>query len=788
MTTAPLWPDWLDDIWAKSPERGENKKPETLARHTWSVLEKLVEAIHLRPALPSDLGVPHLWNCLFWACFLHDFGKAARGFQERLRGGDKWPHRHEVLSLVFLDWLAGDLSQEESQWICAAIASHHRDAHEIRTMYSSIWLSQDNLLADRIAELPQESLHGLWRWLHECSLSWIGILGLDGMGVRPPVLPPRDEAVRAVKEQGAARVGFWIKTFARTADRISRTDERALAIGTLALRGHVISSDQMASAHTGELPARMTDKTDLLARLDIDPAMLYAHQQACGRTQGSVVLIAPTGSGKTEAALLWACAQEKCGRQAPRLFYALPYQASMNAMYDRLNDTIRGAFPGRVGLEHSRSTLALYKRMLDQDCSPATAERLARWGNNLARLNYYPVRVLSPYQLLKAPFRLKGYESLLTDFFDAVFVLDEIHAYEPARLAIILATARYLRTNFGSRFFIMSATLPDLIQAQLADALGEYISICASADLFAKFRRHFLQLEDGDLLQDCWLARIADSAINGQMVLVCCNTVKRAQKAYREIKCRIQARGNKAEVILLHGRFNARDRLKKEGAVRSACGARSGARRPIVLVATQVIEVSLDLDLDVAYTDPAPLEALIQRFGRVNRRRMMERAPVFVFSMPDDGQHVYQSDLVRASLRVLKKHAGCMIDEQSISSWLGEVYQGEISDRWEQEYHSAYDDFSAGPMATLRAFDSDSSLEDEFYKAFDSIEVLPACLDPEYRRLVEMEPLAASELLVPMRWTQFAQLNRKGLVQERVESHPGIVAAAYDSEAGLRLG
>ena len=513
MTTNRLWPEWLDNVWAKSAEKGAGGQAESLAQHTWDVLQKLAETIRLRPALPTSIGFPRLWHCLFWAAFLHDWGKAAQGFQNRLRGGDKSPHRHEVLSLAFLDWIATALSDEERRWVAAAIASHHRDAGEIKTTYSSLWLSDDNLLVERIAELPDESLLGLWRWLNECPISWVESLGLSTVGVQLPTLPPQAEAVRAIRQQGAARAAFWLKAYVRFAENLDRRDERALVIGTLALRGHLVSSDHMASAHTGDLPeSRLSNLDSLLARLQINPSSLYAHQRQCAETQGSAVLIAPTGSGKTESALLWACAQSGNAQPVPRLFYTLPYQASMNAMYDRLNDAERGAFPDQVGLEHSRSTLALYRRLLEQDYSPQNAERAARWGKNLARLNYYPVRVLSPYQMLKGPFRLRGYESLLSDYFDAVFVMDEVHAYEAERLAMILGTVKYLRQSFQARFFVMSATLPGLLRARLTDALGEYTPIRASSDLFRQFRRHTLRLMAGDLLEERWQARIADVA------------------------------------------------------------------------------------------------------------------------------------------------------------------------------------------------------------------------------------------------------------------------------------
>ena len=61
------WPEWLADVWAKSAGKSEGDKPETLALHTWYVLERLSEFIRLRPTLPHELGVPRLWQTLFWA-------------------------------------------------------------------------------------------------------------------------------------------------------------------------------------------------------------------------------------------------------------------------------------------------------------------------------------------------------------------------------------------------------------------------------------------------------------------------------------------------------------------------------------------------------------------------------------------------------------------------------------------------------------------------------------------------------------------------------------------------
>ncbi len=785
--TAPVCPEYLDYLWAKSADKGAGGKPETLAQHTYLVLEKLAATIRLRPNLPAQIGAPRLWHILFWGTFLHDFGKAAKGFQARLRGGAKWTHRHEVLSLAFVDWLASAFNMQERAWLVAAIVSHHKDADEIAELYNAIAKPE----SDFDAELDAATIGDLWKWLHDCAANWIGDLGLKEYGIEMPTLPAQADAVRHVDGHVSTLIRKHLNAYARWLDKeVNRSDESALLIGTILLRGHLISSDHMASAHIGELPEpQLSDPERLLEKIRITNP--YQHQIECMNARGSTVLMAPTGSGKTEAALLWAVSQN-----APRLYYALPYQASMNAMEKRLNEdevdgegkiTRDAPFKNQVGLEHSRSTLAYYRRLLleDENADPKKITQAARWLNDLARQNYYPVRVLSPYQVLKAPYRLKGYETLLTDCYGAAFIFDEIHAYDAGRLAKILALVKHLRERYNAKFLVMSATLPQLLRECLRDALGEFTLVTASDELYQEFRRHKLALRDGELLADENLEEIADAARNGQSVLVCCNTVGRAQEAWQMLR---QALDTQAHVELLHGRFNGRDRLTKEALVRDATGSRSENRRAIVLVATQVVEVSLDIDLDVIYTDPAPLEALLQRFGRINRRRLNTAgARVNVFREPiPDKPRPYVPELIRAALEVLEKHDREWIDEARVSDWLDEIYaRPEIRAPWLETFQSEYAEFTASAVNTLRAFQSDSRLEELFYKAFDSVNVLPEGLYDDYVDARERSPLEASELLVPISWQQYAILAGKGQARKDEKGDLRIVSVHYDSEIGL---
>jgi CRISPR-associated endonuclease/helicase Cas3 len=782
MSTKP-WPEWMEEtIWAKSAEKGAGGKPESLAQHTWSVLSRLSDFIQLRPYLPQQLGMPRLWHVLYWSAFLHDFGKAASGFQDRLRGGPRWDHRHEVLSLAFVNWIVGGLAPQEYIWLVAAIVSHHRDASEIQRLYPTIDESDEEYLEEFVAELDEQTINDLWRWLHECGNAWINELNLSERGVCRVQFMEQQTAVKNAMSQGGAQIYQWLKAYRGFIKQLQNSEDPTFVTATLALRGHLINSDHSASAHAPALPKLTFTADQVLKSRSLVWEGLFSHQRESGTTAGSVLLTAPTGSGKTESGLLWCANQAKIDGSISRLFYTLPYQASMNAMQLRLEETF--GKDNNVGLQHGRSLLALYRFLLERNYAPAQAAREARWIRNLAQLNYPPVRIFSPYQMLKGVYRLKGYEALLSDYHNALFIFDEIHAYEVNRLAMILQTMRYLKQHYNARFFIMSATFPSLVKGWLNEVLDYPGSINADEDLFCKFQRHRLMLLSGELLSEDAIDRITIDAMNGKSVLVVSNRVDRAQLLYDLLSERLGAKG--VHVELLHGRFNGRDRLAKEEIVRQCTGSKSENRRPIVLVATQVVEVSLDIDLDTIYTDPAPLEALVQRFGRINRRRLIkDLAPVHVFSQPNEGQGIYDEALVQRTLVILERQQGQPINEGKIGDWLDEIYEGEVAQRWTQAYFEAAQEFDATCLRTLRAFDSDEQLEDLFYKAFDGLEVLPSEYYDEYRQLKEDEPIRAGELLVPISIRQYHALANGGRVYPREKREPYVVRASYNSEKGL---
>lgn len=767
-------------LWAKSAKAGA--EGESLARHTALVADTLARLAARSPQLADVAGDPRLWHRAFWACWLHDLGKAARAFQAYLRGRrGHWEHRHEILSLVFLDWVAPPDS-EDFAWIASGIASHHRDAPLIlEQRYDPDLPLEDLDLEALVAELDDEAIRGVWTWLREAGPTWITRLGLRTFGVENPEIAASDLDVGRFRQQAPLAITAALRAYrkvwrAQVATRSDRPQNRQ----ALLLRGLVLLSDHLASAHAPALESLvLPDAPTLLERAGVPQRPLKSHQERAGRTEGSVVLAAPTGSGKTEAALLWARHQQLSRATPSKLIYLLPYQASANAMRFRLER----ALETQVGLLHGRSAQVLYRELAERGYAGQEAERAARRATDLTRLHHPPVWVATPYQLLRAAYRLPGYEIGWVSMARSLIVVDEPHAYEPARLGLILGLLAELVRHWGVRVCAMSATLPTWLRKLLQDHL-QALALPVDREVFAAFRRHRLQLLPGRIDGSAAVNLIAQHVQEGRSVLVAVNTVGRAQQMRQVLRDRLGA----DRVRLLHSRFTGRDRLEKEREILNRLRPGAESVQPLAVVSTQVIEVSLELDFDIAVSEPAPLEALAQRFGRVNRRGRRGQngiVPVYVLTEPAEGQGVYDRRLVQRTLEVLQKIDGQVLDEAVLADRLDEAYDGDLAQEFGALVERQRQEFEASCLRSLRAFESDETLAEQFDRLFDGSEVLPASLEGEYRSAVQESILTAQGLLVPLAYRQLRRIGDRGRWSPELGVH--IVDLPYDPDLGLAV-
>jgi CRISPR-associated endonuclease/helicase Cas3 len=580
----------------------------------------------------------------------------------------------------------------------------------------------------------------------------------------------------------------------------------------IALRGLMLLSDRLASSGASEIvPIDLPDAPTLFSRSSRPTLGLRDHQSQAARSVGSIILAAPTGSGKTEAALLWARRQQEVSGQHPNLVYILPYQASMNAMHERLRNSLFDAPDNatdkfNVALMHGRSTQVLYKQLQTPGSTPRDATRLAKRAKAMAGLYQPSVWVTTPYQLLKAAYRLPGYEMLWTALAGARLIIDEVHAYDPTRMGLFIGLLAFLKKHWAVEICTMTATMPEWLRALLQKELGitEENLLSPGKDLFAEFRRHRLHRLAGSLLDEEVQTHIIERFQQRQSVLVCANTVKGAQETAKSLRERLAAQDLNPEeaVILLHSRFTGEDRQEKEKIIMEKVKAGRTNHQRLIVVATQVIEVSLDLDFNTIVTEPAPLEALAQRFGRVNRRGTKEQPPADVYVLTaalDDqiNELIYHPGLLERTLELVKREDGREIDEICLTDWLNEIYWEDLSELYKAEVQQAIWKFQKYCLDKLRAFQSDEALEEEFDKLFDGVEVLPANRQANFEQaLKEESALAASRYLVPISHKQFFRLRNLiklesfviGTDEDATQITKVLVAnLPYNNDTGLEL-
>lgn len=339
---------------------------------------------------------------------------------------------------------------------------------------------------------------------------------------------------------------------------------------------------------------------------------LRPFQEACEKHSGHLIAIAPTGSGKTEASILWALKNSKEMGRA-KIIYLLPTMVTANSIWQRLTD-----FFGKenVGLTHSTANLFL------QNDSSLEAEE-DQWENRrdvlFSQSFMKPVTVGTIDQLLTAGFNAGKWVLKEVNASNAVIIIDEIHAYEGWTMGLIISAIRHF-ASLGARFMLMSATMPQPLQQLFSKELKDAVVIRDKELLNDSRSKYFVV----DSLIDNALKDIENAVQYGRKVLVVVNTVKLCQDLARSL--------SHLKPLCYHSQFILKDRKAIEDKIDNAN----------FVIATQVVEVSLDIDYDWLFTECAPPDAIAQRAGRVNRYRDTERdSRVHIFKASEKGEKIY---------------------------------------------------------------------------------------------------------------------------------------------------
>ena len=729
----------MKDLLAKS------SPPETLLEHTENCLRVFLTIRENYPFLLALCGVSQFFEHLFLAVALHDVGKSASGFQNELQGGKSWGYRHELLSAIFVQHI-GLLDDFQKKAITLAIVSHHKGIGELREKFNTTSPIGNEVFHTRLKELL-DNLPAINDFLGSVvvfSKKYIGynVIQTKLLSMPNDVIDPYQYAIR------------WYQI-------IIEEDENNIIHSTygIFLRGFLIACDHLASSGKTEIIAGIKEVASKLNIKEFRPFQNRARQVV-----GNGFLSAPTGSGKTEASLLWAENNQDCGR---RIYYVLPYTASINAMFQRLS----GYFgEDKVGVLHGKASYFAYKTLLERKYTPEDAAKFARETQGLSKKLYRPIKVLTPFQILKVFFGVKGWESQLSEMSGGLFIFDEIHIYDAHVTALILKVIERL-TEIDAKFLFLSATFPGFLKEKIREILPNIVEFGPEENdkdgtKLLLTPRHKLCMLNGEITG--YVDKIQVELSNRKRVLVVCNTVKRAQELYQILKEAV----NSSE--LLHGRFILRDREEKEKML----------GKVQLLVGTQAIEVSLDLDFDTIFTEPAPIDALIQRLGRVNRKGSKGIVPAYICTQGSEkDKYFYDMDRIKKTIDLLVD--GEELTEERIVNFVEQVYQDGYNQKEQETYESVTTSFSH-VIETLNPFE-DSDEKDEFYDLIKSVEVIPERFEMEYLQYIKQKKyFEAMRFIASISLGQGAKLRQSDRLAKRNDGY-WVAYARYDDELGLLI-
>lgn len=630
-------------------------------------------------------------NLIYIACKYHDVGKANLVFQAKLSDGGDGKYKnitqvpHGFLSALTLSFEKlqkefDDITKEDFKCLVTAVYYHHtRD---------------DEFEACEIREFSEKYFKDCFNEFCKAS-----------------------EWKTSMRNRGRELLFVNSKAYPNVVINEDIWQEYMLIKGMLNKFDWTVSSGKIESEEKVDFEKKiLINNIDKRYGKNMRAVQKYMREKA----DSNVVIIAPTGSGKTEAALYWLNGEKG--------FYTLPLKVSSNAIYKRIREEYN--FKDDA-LLHSESLQKYIEESADEQEKDAE-EKSAKEKFEKTKMFSAPLTISTVDQLFLFVYKALGTEIMAATLKYSKVIIDEIQSYEPRIVAALIYGLKTI-SQMGGKFAIMTATLPPV----LLDFMNKYGLIKNETYCFEDFsaenvmQRHMIKLYE----QEFNLEEIAEES-KTKKVLVICNTVKKAQETYRLLE---EYTDN---VYSLHARYIKKHRKMLEKNIMQFSENRESIG---IWVTTQIVEASLDIDFDILYTEMCTADSLLQRMGRCNRKgRYIPSKPNIKIYKTENAKRqvknrinntgIYYRDLFERSWECMGDYENQLFTEEQKINYINEVYDTEkiVNTEYYKEIEAYLEYFQKLSVNELSKMDGKKK-----FRMIESVSVMPDKIYNENEDFIE---------------------------------------------------